>query len=135
MASPASKAWRSTFRADSAIRICNVQPSLPGFGWLPLPVSFGKVFNQCNLVRTSRSSQMQINLLHLGRVPYADGLAIQQQVIAARKQGLIGDTLLLLEHPPVSRWAAMHIARTSWPATSSSPAAASSCTRSIAAAM
>jgi lipoyl(octanoyl) transferase len=42
-----------------------------------------------------------INLLHLGRVPYAEGLAIQQQVITARKQNLIGDTLLLLEHPPV----------------------------------
>ena len=44
---------------------------------------------------------MHINLLHLGRVPYAEALAIQQQVIAARKQNLIADTLLLLEHPPV----------------------------------
>jgi len=44
---------------------------------------------------------MYIHLLHLGRISYAEGLAIQQQVIAARKQNLIGDTLLLLEHPPV----------------------------------
>jgi lipoyl(octanoyl) transferase len=44
---------------------------------------------------------MYINLLHLGRVPYAEAMAIQQQIIAARKQELIGDTLLLLEHPPV----------------------------------
>src|SRR5215469_10790818 len=44
---------------------------------------------------------MYIHLLHLGRVPYAEGLAIQERVIAARKQNLIGDTLLLLEHPPV----------------------------------
>ncbi len=44
---------------------------------------------------------MHINLLHLGRVSYQEGLAIQQQVIAARKQDLIADTLLLLEHPPV----------------------------------
>jgi lipoyl(octanoyl) transferase len=44
---------------------------------------------------------MVVNLLHLGRVSYAEGLAIQQRVIAARKQGLIADTLLLLEHPPV----------------------------------
>ena len=44
---------------------------------------------------------MHINLLHLGRVPYAEAMAIQQQIIAARKQDLIGDTLLLLEHPPV----------------------------------
>ena len=44
---------------------------------------------------------MFINLLHLGRISYAEGLAVQQRVIAARKQGLIADTLLLLEHPPV----------------------------------
>jgi lipoyl(octanoyl) transferase len=44
---------------------------------------------------------MFVNLLHLGRVPYAAALAIQQQVVAARKQNRIADTLLLLEHPPV----------------------------------
>ena len=44
---------------------------------------------------------MYINLVSLGRVSYADGLAIQQRVIAARKAGEIGDTLLMLEHPPV----------------------------------
>ncbi|RXH58503.1 Octanoate-[acyl-carrier-protein]-protein-N-octanoyltransferase [Granulicella sibirica] len=44
---------------------------------------------------------MFIHLLHLGRVPYAEALAIQQKVIAARKAGTIGDTLLMLEHPPV----------------------------------
>jgi lipoyl(octanoyl) transferase len=42
-----------------------------------------------------------VHLLHLGRVPYAEALDIQQRVITARKQSLIGDTLLLLEHPPV----------------------------------
>jgi len=44
---------------------------------------------------------MFIHLLQLGRVPYAEGLGIQARVVAARKAGLIGDTLLLLEHPPV----------------------------------
>jgi lipoyl(octanoyl) transferase len=44
---------------------------------------------------------MHINLIHLGRIPYAEGLAAQTQVIAARKQERIGDTLLLMEHPPV----------------------------------
>jgi lipoyl(octanoyl) transferase len=44
---------------------------------------------------------MFVNLLHLGRVPYAEALTIQQQVVAARKQNAIADTLLLLEHPPV----------------------------------
>jgi lipoyl(octanoyl) transferase len=44
---------------------------------------------------------MFVHLLHLGRVPYAEGLEIQARVVAARKQGLVDDTLLLLEHPPV----------------------------------
>jgi lipoyl(octanoyl) transferase len=44
---------------------------------------------------------MYSNLLSLGRISYDDGLAIQQRVIAARKAGELGDTLLLLEHPPV----------------------------------
>jgi len=44
---------------------------------------------------------MHIHLLQLGRVSYAEGLRIQAEVVAARKANLIGDTLLLLEHPPV----------------------------------
>ena len=47
------------------------------------------------------SSGLFVHLLHLGRVGYAEGLEIQTRVVAARKQGLVGDTLLLLEHPPV----------------------------------
>ncbi|WP_263417368.1 lipoyl(octanoyl) transferase LipB [Terriglobus albidus] len=42
-----------------------------------------------------------IHLLQLGRTSYAEGLEIQRQVIEARKQNRIGDTLILLEHPPV----------------------------------
>jgi lipoyl(octanoyl) transferase len=44
---------------------------------------------------------MFIHLLSLGRTAYSDALEIQKRVVAARKQNLIGDTLLLLEHPPV----------------------------------
>jgi len=44
---------------------------------------------------------MYIHLVSLGRVSYAESLAIQQRVVVARKAGEIGDTLLLLEHPPV----------------------------------
>jgi lipoyl(octanoyl) transferase len=44
---------------------------------------------------------MVIQLLQLGRISYADGLRLQTEVVAARKADLIGDTLLLLEHPPV----------------------------------
>jgi len=44
---------------------------------------------------------MHIHLLQLGRVSYEEGLRVQAEVVAARKAGVIGDTLILLEHPPV----------------------------------
>ena len=44
---------------------------------------------------------MYSNLLVLGRIPFADGLVVQQRLIAARKAGSITDTLVLVEHPPV----------------------------------
>jgi lipoyl(octanoyl) transferase len=37
----------------------------------------------------------------LGLVDYADGLCLQRERVAARKAGVIPDTLLLLEHPHV----------------------------------
>jgi lipoyl(octanoyl) transferase len=44
---------------------------------------------------------MHIHLLQLGRVSYEEGLRVQAEVVAARKAGKVGDTLILLEHPPV----------------------------------
>jgi lipoyl(octanoyl) transferase len=40
-------------------------------------------------------------LRRLGRVAYADGLALQARLVADRQAGRIPDTLLLLEHDPV----------------------------------
>jgi lipoyl(octanoyl) transferase len=37
----------------------------------------------------------------LGRVPYQDGLALQEDMVARRRAGEIPDQLLLLEHPHV----------------------------------
>jgi lipoyl(octanoyl) transferase len=37
----------------------------------------------------------------LGRLPYLDALALQEEIRARRQAGEIPDTLLLLEHPPV----------------------------------
>jgi lipoate-protein ligase B len=37
----------------------------------------------------------------LGRVPYREGVAMQERVRAARQAGELPDTLLVLEHPPV----------------------------------
>lgn len=43
----------------------------------------------------------ELSVRRLGRLRYADGLALQQQLVAQRQQGTIPDTLLLLEHEPV----------------------------------
>ena len=40
-------------------------------------------------------------LVNLQIVPYSEGLLLQHRLVAARKQGKLSDTLLLLEHPPV----------------------------------
>ncbi len=37
----------------------------------------------------------------LGKVPYREAWDVQARLVAARRQGLVGDLLLLLEHPPV----------------------------------
>ena len=37
----------------------------------------------------------------LGRVPYAAGVRMQEDLVAARRRGDVPDTLLLLEHPAV----------------------------------
>jgi lipoyl(octanoyl) transferase len=42
-----------------------------------------------------------ITVRHLGRVEYEDGLALMASLSRALDQGRAGDTLLLLEHPPV----------------------------------
>jgi lipoyl(octanoyl) transferase len=42
-----------------------------------------------------------ISLVQLGVLDYATGLRIQQQLVDLRKEGKIGDVLLLLEHTPV----------------------------------
>jgi len=43
----------------------------------------------------------RLDVRRLGRVPYADALALQQSLVEERRAGSIGDTLLLLEHPHV----------------------------------
>jgi lipoyl(octanoyl) transferase len=42
-----------------------------------------------------------ISYVQFGLVPYAQALELQRRLIDARKQGAIGDVLLLLEHPAV----------------------------------
>jgi lipoyl(octanoyl) transferase len=42
-----------------------------------------------------------LSLVSLGRIGYQEGLALQRQLVELRHEGRIGNTLLLLEHPPV----------------------------------
>ena len=42
-----------------------------------------------------------ISLLQLGTLDYATGLRLQEKLITLRKEGRIGDVVLLLEHTPV----------------------------------
>ncbi len=42
-----------------------------------------------------------IQYLYLGRVDYGEALRLQQELVALRSAGRIGNVLLLLEHPPV----------------------------------
>ena len=42
-----------------------------------------------------------LEVRHLGLMPYADALELQTELRAAREQGQVADTILLLEHPDV----------------------------------
>jgi lipoyl(octanoyl) transferase len=42
-----------------------------------------------------------ISVLQLGTIDYATGLRLQQKLVQLRKDGRVGDVLLLLEHAPV----------------------------------
>jgi lipoyl(octanoyl) transferase len=44
---------------------------------------------------------MVLNLLQLGRVGYGEALDLQRRLVELRHQQRVGNTLLLLEHPPV----------------------------------
>src|ERR1700677_1323316 len=42
-----------------------------------------------------------IHYLYLGRIGYAEALLLQEELVGVRRQGLLENVLLLLEHPPV----------------------------------
>ncbi len=53
------------------------------------------------MVRGAQSSDSMISVLQLPAIDYATGLRLQQKLVELRKDGVIGDVLLLLEHAPV----------------------------------
>src|SRR6266446_7854874 len=50
---------------------------------------------------TTMETRGTLEIARLGRVDYAAALALQDALVAARRDDLIGDTLLMLEHPYV----------------------------------
>ena len=53
------------------------------------------------LIREIRGQELVISVLQLGTVDYATGLSLQRRLVDLRKEGRIGDVLVLLEHSPV----------------------------------
>jgi lipoyl(octanoyl) transferase len=47
------------------------------------------------------NKSMKLSIFQLGRIEYTEALELQQRLLKERQEGKIGDTLLLLEHPPV----------------------------------
>jgi lipoyl(octanoyl) transferase len=47
------------------------------------------------------TDKRELQIQRLGRVPYARGLQLQEQLVAERQAGRVPDQLLLLEHDPV----------------------------------
>jgi lipoyl(octanoyl) transferase len=47
------------------------------------------------------SEKALISVVHLGSIDYGSALRLQEHLVELRKRGRIGNTLLLLEHPPV----------------------------------
>ena len=43
----------------------------------------------------------ELKIEHLGCLPYAEALELQEKQVEAVRKGVAGDTLFLLEHPPV----------------------------------
>ena len=46
-------------------------------------------------------SERRLEVRHLGRVPYAEALSLQRELVDERRAGRIDDVLLLVEHPHV----------------------------------
>ena len=46
-------------------------------------------------------NRLVIQYLYLGRLEYGEALRLQEELVALRTEGRIGNILLLLEHPPV----------------------------------
>ena len=46
-------------------------------------------------------SRRRLAVRRLGRIGYAEGVALQKALVQQRQAGEIDDTLLFVEHPPV----------------------------------
>lgn len=63
--------------------------------------SYGEEIYFSLSLRIRGVDEMKINILLLGRCEYEKSLEIQEDILKKRQSGEIGDTLILVEHPPV----------------------------------
>jgi lipoyl(octanoyl) transferase len=59
------------------------------------------IYGMSTTIRKPAASTRPLDVRRLGRVPYADALDLQSDLVRQRRAGEIPDTLLLLEHPHV----------------------------------
>ena len=52
-------------------------------------------------IESRNGPRPELRVVQLGRIPYTDALALQEDVRGRRQRDETGDALLLLEHPPV----------------------------------
>jgi lipoyl(octanoyl) transferase len=57
--------------------------------------------HNCKTWSANLRREFLISVLQLGRIDYATGLRLQQRLVELRKEGRIGNVLVLLEHSPV----------------------------------
>src|SRR5271155_5107596 len=76
-------------------------PALPGCWFQGENREEALKTSMAQFASTSSPKPMILNLIHLGRVDYATALDLQKQLVEARHEDRIGNTLVLLEHPPV----------------------------------
>src|SRR6476469_8438238 len=67
---------------------------------MPIPRSMRR-WEKLSTRSTVSRSMRNCHVRELGRIGYGSALELQQQLVAGRKQGLVEDHLLLLEHPHV----------------------------------
>lgn len=91
-----SETWKCSSGGDGLIRA-----HLPGFDQRFFVCGYGRGAFSCPVVNTFSPFLTDPAVRWLGRVAYADGLRLQEELLARHLAGEDADTLLLLEHDSI----------------------------------